>query len=173
MGYEARLAELGIQLHEASSMPRAGTSFRTWRRSGNLVYISGHGPNRGAQLDFVGKVGRELTEEEGYGAARAAAINLLATLKLATGSLDRVRRIVKVLGMVNCTEDFVRHPYVINGASDLFVEVFGDAGLHARSAVGMQSLPNGMPVEVEIIVEVDGSEPSEPSTVSVGIERGT
>lgn len=155
MRYEARLAELGIELHEGSSMPRAGTSFRTWRKSGNLVYVSGHGPNRGAQLDFVGKVGRELTEEEGYRAARAAAINLLATLRLAIGDLDLVRQVVKVFGMVNCTEDFLRQPYVINGASDLLVEVFGEAGLHARSAVGMQSLPNGMPVEVEIIVEVD------------------
>ncbi|SRR6266581_2461265 len=155
MGYEARLRELGIELYQASSIPRAGNSFRTWSRTGNTIYVSGHGPNRGAQLDFVGKVGREFTEEEGYRAARAAAINLLATLQLAIGSLDRVRRIVKVLGMVNCTEDFVRQPYVINGASDLLVEVFGDAGLHARSAVGMQSLPNGMPVEVELIVEVD------------------
>jgi enamine deaminase RidA (YjgF/YER057c/UK114 family) len=156
-GYESRLAELGIELHQASSIPRAGNSFRTWKRSGNTIYVSGHGPNRGAQLDFVGKVGRELSEEEGYRAARAAAINLLATLKMAIGSLDRVEQIVKVLGMVNCTEDFVRQPYVINGASDLFIEVFGDAGLHARSAVGMQSLPNGMPVEVEVIVEIDVS----------------
>lgn len=158
MSYEARVIELGLKLGEASSMPRAGKNFRTWHRTGNTIYLSGHGPNRGAALDFVGKVGRDLTEEEGYQAARAAAINLLATLKLAIGSLDRVRQFIKVLGMVNCTEDFVRQPYVINGASDLFVDVFGEAGLHARSAVGMQSLPNGMPVEVEVIVEVEEGE---------------
>jgi enamine deaminase RidA (YjgF/YER057c/UK114 family) len=130
-------------------------NFVTWRRTGNLVYLSGHGPNRGGKLEFVGKVGRDLTEEQGYQAARTTAVNLLATLRLAIGSLDRVRQFVKVLGMVNCTEDFGRQPFVINGASDLFVEVFGDAGRHARSAVGMQSLPNGMPVEVEVIVEVE------------------
>lgn len=128
------------------------------------MYLSGHGPNRGATLDYVGKVGRELTEDDGYRAARATAIHLLATLKTAIGSLDRVHRFVKVFGMVNCTEDFVRQPYVINGASDLFVEVFGNAGLHARSAVGMQSLPNGMPVEVEVIVEIDGGEPGPDSS---------
>jgi enamine deaminase RidA (YjgF/YER057c/UK114 family) len=118
-------------------------------------------------------VGREFTEEEGYRAAREAAINLLSTLKLATGNLDRVRQVVKVLGMVNCTEDFVRQPYVINGASDLLVEVFGEAGLHARSAVGMQSLPNGMPVEVEMIVEVNESGGVEAANETPGFTGGT
>ena len=155
MDPEARLQQLGIELPDASGSGRAGMNFVTWRRVGNLVYLSGHGPNRGGKLDWVGKVGRELTEEQGYQAARATAINLLGTLKLAAGGLDRVRSLVKVLGMVNCTEDFGRQPYVINGASDLFVDVFGEAGRHARSAVGMQSLPNGMPVEIELIAEVE------------------
>jgi enamine deaminase RidA (YjgF/YER057c/UK114 family) len=155
MDAEARLKELGIELPEASGSGRAGMNFLTWRRTGNLVYLSGHGPNRGGKLDWIGKVGRELTEEQGHEAARETAINLLATLRLAIGDLNRVRQFVKVLGMVNCTEEFGRQPYVINGASDLFVDVFGEAGRHARSAVGMQSLPNGMPVEIELIVEVE------------------
>lgn len=154
MDAEGRLAELGIVLPEASGSGRSGMNFLTWRRVGNLVYLSGHGPNRGGKLEWVGKVGRELTEEQGRQAARETAINLLATLRLAIGDLGKVRQLVKLLGMVNCTEDFGRQPYVINGASDLFVEVFGEAGRHARSAVGMQSLPNGMPVEIELIVEV-------------------
>jgi enamine deaminase RidA (YjgF/YER057c/UK114 family) len=154
MDVDARLQELGIELPEASGSGRAGMNFLTWRRAGNLVYLSGHGPNRGGKLEWVGKVGREFTEEQGRRAARETAINLLATLRLAIGDLGRVRQLVKLLGMVNCTEDFGRQPYVINGASDLFVEVFGEAGRHARSAVGMQSLPNGMPVEIELIVEV-------------------
>ncbi len=154
MNAEERLKELGITLPEASGGGRSGMNFLTWRRVGNLIYLSGHGPNRGGVLEWVGKVGRELTEEQGRQAARETAINLLATLRLAIGDLDKVRQLVKLLGMVNCTEDFVRQPYVINGASDLFVEIFADAGRHARSAVGMQSLPNGMPVEIELIVEV-------------------
>lgn len=155
MAAEARLKELGIELPEASGRGRAGMNFLTWRRVGNLVYLAGHGPNRGGTLEWIGKVGRELSEEQGRAAARETAINLLATLRLAIGSLDRVRQLVKLLGMVNCTEEFGRQPYVINGASDLFIEVFGEAGRHARSAVGMQSLPNGMPVEIELIVEVE------------------
>lgn len=155
MDAEGRLRELGVDLPEASGSGRAGMNFLTWRRVGNLVYLSGHGPNRGGKLEWVGKVGRELNEEQGYQAARQTAINLLATLKLATGDLGKVCQFVKMLGMVNCTEEFDRMPYVINGASDLLVEIFGDAGKHSRAAVGMQSLPNGMPVEIELIVEVE------------------
>ncbi|MHB8576933.1 MAG: RidA family protein [Dehalococcoidia bacterium] len=157
MDAEKRLQELGIELPRASGAGRAGMNFLTWRRVGNLVYLSGHGPNRGGTLTWVGKLGREYTEEQGADAARETAINLLATLKLAVGSLDKVKQVVKMLGMVNCTSDFGRQPYVINGASDLLVDVFGDAGRHARSAVGMQSLPNDMPVEIELIVEVDSA----------------
>ncbi len=155
MDAEGRLTELGIVLPEASGSGRSGMNFLTWRRVGNLIYLSGHGPNRGGKLEWTGKVGRELTEEQGKQAARETAINLLATLRLAVGDLGKVRQLVKLLGMVNCTEDFGRQPFVINGASDLFVEIFGEAGRHARSAVGMQSLPNGMPVEIELIVEVE------------------
>ncbi len=153
-GPESRLSALGIVLEPTSPIPRASNSFRTWSQTGNLVYLSGHGPNRGPSPQFVGKVGRELSEGDGYRAAREAAINMLATLKSALTTLDRVHHVVKLLGMVNCTEDFVRQSYVINGASELLVEVFGEAGVHSRSAVGMQSLPNGMPVELEMIVEV-------------------
>jgi enamine deaminase RidA (YjgF/YER057c/UK114 family) len=102
-----------------------------------------------------GKVGKDLTVEQGYQVAREVGLNLLATTKANLGSLDRVRRVVKVLGMVNCPEDFGDQPKVINGFSDLMVEVFGDAGKHARSAVGMGSLPVQIPVEIEMILEVD------------------
>ncbi len=159
MKVEARLKELGVELPEASGSGRAGMNFVTWRRTGNLVYLAGHGPNRGGTLEWVGKVGAPedggtYSEEQGYQAARQTAINLLATLKLAIGDLDKVRQLIKMLGMVNCTPHFGRQPYVINGASDFFVEVFGESGRHARSAVGMQSLPNEMTVEIELIVEV-------------------
>jgi enamine deaminase RidA (YjgF/YER057c/UK114 family) len=101
-----------------------------------------------------GKVGKELTVEEGYQVARNVGLNCLASIQAALGDLDKVKRVVKLLGMVHCTEDFKDQPKVINGCSDLLVEVFGDAGKHARSAVGMQALPNGIPVEIEMILEV-------------------
>ncbi len=125
-------------------------------RTGSLLFLSGHAPLLDGEYQYVGKVGREWDEADGYQAARLTALNMLATLKAELGDLGRVRRIVKLLGMVNCTEDFTRVPDVINGASDLLVEVFGDAGRHARSAVGMQQLHYGMAVEVEGIFEVDG-----------------
>jgi enamine deaminase RidA (YjgF/YER057c/UK114 family) len=101
-----------------------------------------------------GKLGRDFTIEQGYQHARTTGLDLIAVMKAELGSLDRVKRIVKVLGMVNCVPEFTDPPKVINGASDLFVEVFGDRGRHARSAVGMNSLPMGIPVEIEMIVEV-------------------
>ncbi len=116
---------------------------------GNLVFLSGHGP-RG----IAGKVGGDLTVEQGQQAAREVGLHALASLKAEIGSLDRVRRVVKVLGMVNAVPDFKEHPKVINGYSDLMVEVFGDSGRGARSAVGMGSLPFQIPVEVEMIVEL-------------------
>jgi enamine deaminase RidA (YjgF/YER057c/UK114 family) len=125
-------------------------------RSGNLLFLSGHGPVRDGRVVYQGKVGRELTIEQGQEAARLTGLNLLASARDALGSLDRVRRVVKVLGMVQCADDFADHPKVVNGFSDLMVEVFGDAGRHARSAVGMGSLPFGIPVEVEMILEVSG-----------------
>jgi enamine deaminase RidA (YjgF/YER057c/UK114 family) len=126
-------------------------------RVGNLLFLAGHGPIRGSDGRMArGKVGKELSTEQGAQVAREVGLNLLATTKANLGSLDKVKRVVKVLGMVNCTEDFGEQPKVINGFSDLMVEVFGDTiGKHARSAVGMGSLPMQIPVEIEMIVEVE------------------
>jgi enamine deaminase RidA (YjgF/YER057c/UK114 family) len=151
MRIEAKLAELGIELPE---IPRPMANYVPAVTSGNLVFISGHGPNRPDGTFITGKLGRDLSIEEGYEAARVTMLNCLSTLKAEVGDLDRVRKFVKVLGMVNCTEDFTEPPAVINGGSDLLVAVFGDAGRHARSAVGMQSLPRGIAVEIEMVVEI-------------------
>jgi enamine deaminase RidA (YjgF/YER057c/UK114 family) len=124
-------------------------------RSGNLLFLAGKGPRRPDGTNVTGKVGRELTIEEGYAAARLTGINQLAVLKAELGDLRRVRRIVKVLGLVNCESTFTEQPRVINGYSDLMVEVFGEAGRHARSAVGAPALPGNIAVEVEMVVEVD------------------
>lgn len=123
-------------------------------RVGNLIYLAGHGPTKADGTNITGKVGKDLTVEQGYMAARQTAIAMLSTLKAEIGDLNKVKRIVKVLGMVNCTDNFVDHPKVINGFSDLIVSVFGEKGLHARSAVGMNSLPMNIAIEVEMIVEV-------------------
>lgn len=151
MAIADRLKELGIQL-PAQRAP-AG-SYVGAVTTGNLVFISGHGPYRPDGSLISGKVGSERTIDEGYEAARLTMLNCLATLEAEIGSLDRVRRIVKLFGMVNCTEDFDRQPQVINGASDLLIEIFGENGRHARSAVGMQMLPFGITTEVEMVVEV-------------------
>ena len=144
---EAKLEALGLTLPKP---PAPVANYVRYVQVGNLVFLSGHGPG----FDVAGKVGANLTIEDGYQAARRVALNLLASLKEAIGDLDRVERIVKLLGMVNCTEDFGDQPKVINGASDLFVEIFGEKGRHARSAVGMQALPSQIPVEIEMIVQV-------------------
>jgi enamine deaminase RidA (YjgF/YER057c/UK114 family) len=124
-------------------------------QTGNLVFVSGHGPRRPEGGNVTGKLGRDLTTDEGYQAARLCILACLSSLQAAIGDLERVTRIVKLLGMVNCTEDYGEHPLVINGASDLLVEVFGEErGKHARSAVGMQALPFGISVEIEMVVEV-------------------
>lgn len=124
-------------------------------RTGNLLFLSGKGPSNDKGVYTTGKVGKDLTLEEGIAAARLTAINQLAVLKAELGELSKVKRIVKVLGMVNCEADFKDHPKVINGFSDLLVQVFGEKGKHARSAVGMCSLPFNMAVEVELVVEVE------------------
>jgi enamine deaminase RidA (YjgF/YER057c/UK114 family) len=125
-------------------------------RTGNLVFLSGHGPSNPDGSNITGKLGADLTIEQGYAAARLTAINLLSSLKAEIGDLSKVKRIVKVNGMVNCTPDFKDQPKVINGCSDLLVAVFGEAkGKHARAAVGMMSLPLGIAVEVEMVVEVE------------------
>lgn len=124
-------------------------------RVGNLLFLSGKGPTKPDGSNITGKVGRDLTTEQGYDAAKLTAVNHLAVLKAELGDLSKVKRIVKVLGMVNCTEDFKDQPKVINGYSDLMVEIFGDKGKHARSAVGMYALPMNIAVEVEVVVEVE------------------
>ena len=150
----SRLEELGIELPRASP-PVA--NYVNAVRTGNLLFLSGKGPLRPDGSLIKGKVGTDLTVEQGYEAARLTGLNLLAALQRELGSLDHVRQIVKVLGMVNAGPEFEEHPKVINGFSDLMVEVFGERGRHARSAVGMGSLPDGIAVEIEMIVEVGES----------------
>jgi len=149
---EQKLKQLGIDLG-AVSAPVA--SYVNAVRTGNLLFLAGKGPRPDASgARPKGKVGREYTTEQAYQHARTVGLDLLAVMRAELGSLDRVKRVVKVLGMVNAVPEFTEHPKVINGCSDLFVEVFGEAGRHARSAVGMGSLPMGIPVEIEAIVEV-------------------
>ena len=151
MTIEEKLKELGIEL---KTPPSPVANYIPVQQTGNLIYLSGQGP-RNESGDFIsGKVGSDIKAEEAYELARNTAINLVSAMKSYLGSLDKVKKIVKVFGMVNSTSDFTDHPKVINGCSDFFVEVFGDKGRHARSAVGMGSLPNNMAVEIEIIVEV-------------------
>jgi len=147
MSAEKKLKELGIQLG-AVTPPVA--NYVNAVRTGNLLYLAGKGPAG----NVSGIVGKDITVEQAYGHARTTGLNLMAVMKDELGSLDRVKRIVKVLGMVNAVPGFTDQPKVINGCSDLFVEVFGERGKHARSAVGMGSLPNNIPVEIEVIVEV-------------------
>ena len=149
---EARLKEKGIVL-AAPGKPVA--NYVNVVRVGNLLYLAGKGPTKPDGTNITGKLGKDLTIEQGYEAARLTALNHLAVLKAELGSLNKVKRIVKVLGMVNCTEDFKDQPKVINGYSDLMVEIFGEKGKHARSAVGMYALPSNIAVEVEVIVEVE------------------
>lgn len=152
MKIEEKLAARGLHLPVT---PKPMANYVRTVRTGNLLFVSGHGPYRDGQLQYIGKVGRDLTVEEGYQAAQLVALNCLASVREALGDLDRVRRVVKLLGMVNCPPEFTQHPQVINGASDLLVDLYGDAGRHARSAVGMGSLPAGISVEIEMILEVE------------------
>jgi enamine deaminase RidA (YjgF/YER057c/UK114 family) len=150
---EQRLQELGLTL-PAPVQPVA--NFVTAVRTGNLIFLAGHGPCGETSEKTKGKVGKERTIEEGYETARQTALCLLATLKSEITDLNRVKRIVRVFGMVNATDTFDRHPQVINGCSDLLVEIFGERGKHARAAVGMASLPFNWTVEIEMVVEVAG-----------------
>ncbi len=152
MSAEARLKEKGIVLPQ---QPKPVANYVPTVQVGKLLFVSGHGPYNDGKIKMAGKVGRDLTVDEGYQVARCVGLNCLASIRSALGSLDKVKRVVKLLGMVNCTEDFKEQPRVINGCSDLLVELFGDAGKHARSAVGMQALPFEIPVEIEMIVEVE------------------
>ncbi len=152
MGFEKRLEELGISLPEA---PKPVANYLPAVQTGSLLFLAGHIPYNDGKSALYGKLGKELNIEEGYKTARNVALNCLASVKAALGTLDKVRRVVKIAGTVNCTEDFKDQPRVINGASDLLVEVFGEAGRHSRSAVGASSLPNGVPVEIEMVLEVE------------------
>ncbi len=143
---EERLEELGIELPEFS---KPSANYVKWRQVDNLLFLAGDGS------DMKGRLGDDLTVEEGYQAARMTGIDILSTLKAACGDLSRIKQFVKVKGMVNSTSDFYDQPKVINGFSDLMVEVFGEKGKHARAAVGMVSLPSNIAVEIEVIVELE------------------
>ena len=148
MGAEQNIKDLGIELPEPVQ-PVA--NYVRWVQTGNLLFISGTGPGNETQR---GKLGSTMSVDEGYAAAREVGLQILSTARDALGDLDRVTRVVKVLGMVNSTPDFEDHPKVINGCSDLFIEVFGEAGRHTRSAVGFVALPGQIPVEIECTMEV-------------------
>ncbi len=153
-GAEKRLRQLGIELPPP---PKPVAVYVPAVRVGNTLYSSGHGPRRANGTLVQGRVGKELTLKQGYEAARLVGLNVLSSVRNTLGSLDKVVRLVKVLGMVNCTPDFAQQPKVINGFSELMVQVFGEeAGKGARSAVGMAALPSNIPVEIEAIFEVRG-----------------
>lgn len=151
MNAEAKLKELGLELPPPAD---AAGNYVGAVRVGNLLFVSGHGPMKPDKSFIVGKVGRDLDEQQAYDAARQVGLSMLATLKQELGDLDKIKRIVKVLGFVNCTEDFQTQPKVINGFSDLMVALYGDNGKHARSALGKFVLPFGIPVEIEMICEL-------------------
>jgi len=148
---EEKLRALGLTLPEA---PVPVANYVPYRWAGNMLYLSGQGPKRLDGTYRQGRLGRDISIEEAYEEARLTGLNLLAVAKSALGDLNRIEAVVKLLGMVNAEDDFSDHPKVINGCSDLLVEVLGDAGRHARSAVGMGSLPNRMAVEIEAILLV-------------------
>lgn len=150
--FEARLTELGVKLFTPT--PPVANYVKAVR-TGNLIFLAGHGPTRADGTNIQGKVGRALNVEQGAEAARTAAIALLSTLKAEIGDLNKVKRIVKVTGWVNCDSEFRDQPKVINGCSDLLVAVFGEKGKHARAALGANSLPSDIAVEIEMVVEVE------------------
>jgi enamine deaminase RidA (YjgF/YER057c/UK114 family) len=150
---ETRLKELGVEL--ITPTPPVA-NYAKAVRTGNLIYLSGHGPASGDGTEITGKVGKNLSTEDGIQAAKRTAISLLSTLKVElAGDLNRVKRIVKVNGWVNCTDDFNDQPKVMNGCSDLLVAVFGEKGKHARTSLGTNALPSNIAIEIEMIVEVD------------------
>ena len=151
MSAESKLRELGIELKTVQIGDRP---LIPYVRTGNLLYLSGSGPSFSGKK-WSGQLGTDYTVEEGYEAARECGLQLLSSARTALGSLDKVKRVVKLLGMVNSAPGFTQQPAVIHGCSDLLVQVFGENGRHARSAVGMAQLPNGIPVEIEMILEVE------------------
>ena len=152
MNAEERFKKLGLKLPPA---PTPLGVYKPYLIDGNYLYLSGHGPVREDKTLIIGRIGSELNIEEGKLAARQVGLTMLSTICTHIGSLDKIKRVIKVLGMVNCTADFERHPYVINGCSELFAAVWGEEnGIGVRSAVGMGSLPNGIPVEIEALFEM-------------------
>jgi enamine deaminase RidA (YjgF/YER057c/UK114 family) len=149
---EAKLRDLGFEI---PSLPPAVGNYVGAVRAGQLVFVSGHGPVKDGELVYRGKLGQDMDVETGRQAAQLVILNALASLRAEIGSLDQIRRIVKVYGMVNSTPDFVEQPKVIDGASDLLTEAFGERGRHARAAVGFVSLPYGIAVEIEMVVEIE------------------
>ncbi|WP_432709353.1 RidA family protein [Pedobacter sp.] len=149
---DQRFEKLGLQLPPA---PAPLGVYKPCLIDGNKLYLSGHGPVNDDRTLIIGRIGADLNQEEGKLAARQVGLTMLATIKAQLGSLDKVKRVIKVLGMVNCTADFEKHPYVINGCSELFAEVWGpENGIGVRSAVGFGSLPDNIPVEVEALFEL-------------------
>ena len=148
---EAKLAELGIDLTEA---PAPVAAYQPWIRAGNLIFTSGQLPFRNGEISYAGKLGAELSNEDGYQAARQAALNAIAHIKSATGDLDKVKTIIRIEGYVHCAEGFRDHPQVLNGASDLIAEIFGDRGIHTRLALGINEMPLNAAVQLAMIVEV-------------------
>lgn len=148
---EEKLEKMGIKLYPFKAPTN---SYVHVVKAGSMVFTSGHGPKKADGSYILGKVGKDLTVEQGAEAARLSGIAILSSLKHELGDLDRIKRIVKVLGMVNATEDFKQHSTVINGFSNLMIDVFGEKGKHARSAVGMQSLPIGFATEIEVVIEL-------------------
>jgi enamine deaminase RidA (YjgF/YER057c/UK114 family) len=151
MNYDSRATELGLEL--PAPAPAIGAYLKAVQ-SGNLLFLSGHGPHKDGAIQYRGKIGKDLTLEEGYAAARLTMLNCLSSIRVALGTLNRVRRVVKVLGFVNSAPGFVDQPKVINGGSDLLIELFGENGRHARSAIGVAELPSDIAVEIEMIVEI-------------------
>jgi len=153
MSADAKLAELKLDLPPA---PKPVGVYKPIVVVGNIAYVSGHGPLKSDGTLLTGRVGDQVHQQEGFAAARQTGLAILATLRANLGSLDRVKRVIKTLGMVNCTADFDKHPAVINGCSELWAEVFGkESGIGARSAVGMGSLPGNITVEIEAIFEIE------------------
>lgn len=150
--FDKKLKELGIELAPPTK-PIA--NYVKAVRVGNLLYLSGHGPTNADGSNITGKVGKDLTIEQGYEAAKVTAAGLLSTIKAELGDLNKVKRVVKVNGWVNCYPDFTDQPKVINGCSDLMVAVFGEKGRHARAAMGVVALPQNIAVEIEMVIEVE------------------
>lgn len=151
MAYLANLDSLGLKL---LPIPRPIGNFRNFIQTGSLIFISGQGPREADGRLHTGKVGRDVTSAEAYQHAQLTGLNVLSVLADAVGDLERVTQVVKLLGLVNAVDDFSSHPEVINGCSDLFTAVFGEIGQHARSAIGVASLPNNITVEIEAIFEL-------------------